>query len=285
MQNTRTNPPPSQLRVALIGKPGTRKTTIGLHFALFEALRGKGLYIADLDGNMTTALGLFESNYPNYTFLHEGKSHQINIFHTDFVRVAQEENKKLNKSSAGFSNQFILDRLYSELDEVKKNDAIGAILIDSQTMLNGVITDTLTNGGALAMQIQHWGQFIEKLQRFIFSVRATNKIVIWTAHEYPKYRDVRNASGAVIGQELEEFKINIPGKSADSFSSFFSDTWAFEFLVKNNKPEWFMTTLQTPLQDYVKNSLGLPPEIELPNEYGNIFTTLWGYVGARYPKS
>jgi hypothetical protein len=291
-----TTPPPSQFRLALTGLPGSRKTTILLHFALFEALRGKSLYIADLDGNMTTALGVDgkeEKNrigntllgaYPDRKFQHEGKEYQFNILYTDIPAEARKSNAALSRKTGSFTQEKLMEVLESEIDAVMKMKDVGVIAIDSQTVLNKIILDSISKGGTEGMTRQKWGEFMADLQRLIFAVRATDKIVIWTAHELPEYRDLYDAKGNVIGHELTEFVLNIPGQVKHQFSAFFSDTWTLDYEYAGGKPKWSMRTHPTSMQVHVKNSLNLPEKIDLPNDYKSIFPTLWQYLGPRYPR-
>lgn len=287
MQTLSKNPPDAQLRIALCGLPGTRKTTIGLHFALFEAMRGKALYVADLDGNMTTALGLFQKTYPNFKFTHDGKEYTYDIRYTDFVKETQAANKKLNKSMDSFTHEKSLELLQKDLDLVAKDDTIGCVFIDSQTVLNQYVMAAVkgTDAPETEMRIQDWNAFMSWMQQLIFAVRSTGKIIIWSAHEQPEYEEVRDKDGKVTGKQLSEFTFNIPGKTKHSFSSYFSDTWSFDYVVDGKTPKWTMLTHQTSMQTHVKNSLNLPPSINLPNEYRDIFPTFYNFLGERYPKS
>lgn len=285
MQSTATKPPPSQLRFALCGLPGTRKTTFILHLALFEALRGKKLYIADLDGNMRTALRLFEKHYPSgKPFKFDGKEYKYEILYTDFNEATQKLNKDLNKSTKNFTHEKTLELLQKEFDVVAKDSSIGAVGIDSQTVLNTYIIDSLTDGGSRQMYLNDWGSFEGTLTRFIFAVRSLNRVTAWSAHEVPEYHETRDAKGNVTGRELSEFVFNIPGKSKNQFASFFSDVISFDLEAKGEKVKWTATCEKTALQLHVKNSLNLPNNLTLPNEYTEIFPFLYQYIGDAYPR-
>lgn len=213
----------------LCGLPGTGKTT-----GVLRAFPAP--YVADCDNNLSSAAR---------TMVKESKE-----FWFDTMKL--ENGKEVADSDCWL-------RLMTEIKVATLQPNIKTIVVDSLTTVSDFLMwhilkkQNRTDG---KMQIQDWGTLKETMAKFVTACRSQGKLVVFTAHE--KY-DKDESTGRM------KFSVNWPGQFADIMPGYFSDFWQCQTKVVGDKVSYVVRTQPTPYFA-LKNSLGLPPELELTQE-------------------
>lgn len=117
----------------------------------------------------------------------------------------------------------------------------------------------LTVGGEKVMEQQHWQPFKILMTRFITTLRASKKLVIFTAHEKV---DKDEVTGVLNYQPL------IPGQLANNIGMYFTDVWRCDAVPAVDSTKGTMYTkytvrTQPTARMMLGTSLGLPVEFEM----------------------
>lgn len=185
--------------IIIIGDPGTRKTTLCLHFP--------APYFLDCDGNLSAPVeqtGIRSFYYDRATHDSTGAEiHPINRF----LHCV----KCLNEAVASPDvKTIIVDSLTSFTDiilsEIKRQEHGAAAVTDAARD----IVD------AKAMRIQDWGKFAFLLKNIVTKLRSCGKTIVFTAHN--------NFEKDEVDSRFKQF-INVPGQSKSTISGLFTDCW------------------------------------------------------------
>lgn len=185
--------------IIVIGDPGTRKTTLCLHFP--------SPYFIDCDGNLSAPVeqtGIREFFYDRATHKDDGTLvHPLNRYWHCIECL----------------NHAVID------------PNIKTIIIDSLTTFTDIIVNEIKRKefGLVAvtdkakddaqnttMRIQDWGTFYMMITDFITKMRGCGKLFVLIAHT--------NFDKDKVDQRFKQF-INVPGKSKNCLSGFFTDCW------------------------------------------------------------
>lgn len=185
--------------IIIIGDPGTRKTTLCLHFP--------SPYFLDCDGNLSAPVeqtGVRDFYYDRATHDSEGNAiHPIDRFRHCV--------KCLNEAVASPDvKTIIIDSLTSFTD---------IILAEIMRQEHGAAAVTETAKDAAhqkPMRIQDWGKFAFLLKNIVTKLRSCGKTVVFTAHN--------NFEKDEVDSRFKQF-INVPGQSKSTISGLFTDCW------------------------------------------------------------
>jgi hypothetical protein len=192
--------------IIIIGDPGTRKTTLCLHFP--------SPYFLDCDGNLSAPVeqtGVREFFFDRATHDSDGTPiHPIDRF----LHCV----KCLNEAVASTDvKTVIIDSLTSFTDIILSE-------VRRQEYGAAATTETAKNvADAKPMRIQDWGKFAFLLKNIVTKLRTCGKTVVFTAHN--------NFEKDEVDQRFKQF-INVPGQSKSTISGLFTDCWHTFFEVK-----------------------------------------------------
>jgi len=185
--------PTLSFALLLLGAPGTGKT-------LNSVLAMPSPYVADLDNNLLSVHNYFRENKINKTFFYD----------TINVQCINPPDRWL-----------YLERC---LKEALKDPRVESIIIDSLSMLGDYLMDwILAKQGREFPEIRDWGQFKERLPKFITMLRSVGKPIVVIAHQ--KWTTEEST-------QQNEMRVNISGSNANDFAKWFSDYYHAEILFK-----------------------------------------------------
>jgi hypothetical protein len=227
----------SDKAIIIIGDPGTRKTTLALHFP--------SPYFLDCDGNMSAPVertGIREFFYDRATIDDEGKTIHPLLRYQHCIKC-------LNAAASDPDvKTIVVDSLTSLTDiiisEIKRQE-------HGLTAMNDVARDA---ADAKALRIQDWGKFAYLIKHLVTQLRTCGKIIVFIAHNTFEKDEVDS--------RFKQF-INIPGQSKSTISGLFTDCWHTMMRVtgmgSNTVNEFIVRTLPVSESDHrgVKSSFTL----------------------------
>lgn len=185
--------------IIIIGDPGTRKTTLCLHFPK--------PYFLDCDGNLSAPVeqtGIRSFYFDRATHDAEGKEiHPIDryLHCIGCLNVA---------AASPDVETIIIDSLTSLVDiilaEIMRQE-------HGTAALNEKMKDLAHNK---SMRIQDWGKFAFILKNLVTKLRTCGKTIVFTAHNSFEKDEVDS--------RFKQF-INCPGQSKSTISGLFTDCW------------------------------------------------------------
>jgi hypothetical protein len=227
----------SEFALLLIGEPGTRKSTIQIHFPK--------VLVFDCDRKIAN----MKNWYPKADYGYV----QPDLY-TDGSFVPKEERwQRLTE----------LVKAYGKGPEYKVNG------MDSLTRISDYLIDFLmanepdskkpVRGGIRTMSEGLWYPYKERLSGFISAIRSLGRPCIFTVH----CRDVFNDAGSLIGQ-----RPSVSGQMAALLPGYFTDVWhTYTRQVANDAAHpdgiaYMVRTVPTPMLPSLVRSYGVPAEFE-----------------------
>jgi hypothetical protein len=194
-----TTLPPSDKAIIIIGDPGTRKTTLALHFPQ--------PYFLDCDGNLSAPVE--QTNIHSFLYDSAARDDTGAIIHP--ILRYQHCISCLNQAAASPDvRTIIIDSLTSFTDillsEVRRQEFGASAATD-------LARDAADNK---AMRIQDWGKFAFLIKNLITKLRTCGKIIVVTAHNSFEKDEVDS--------RFKQF-INVPGQAKTTISGLFTDCW------------------------------------------------------------
>lgn len=235
-------------RIALMGLPGSRKTSLILYLTSLLP-EGKTAFIADLDNNFRTA----------YEPLIAKTKLGAEPYFSSYEDKQTAEARKA-----------VFPALKHNLAKAAKMDDVQLIAIDSQTRLTDIIIAKIKGDeNRNSMRIQDWGTFAELLHDLFYEIMAARKTIVWVFHQKAVNRTEKDAEGNEV-QVFKNYAPAVPGQSADTITSLFTDAWYSDIEAKKYKAKWWLHVTKQHDNPYIKNSFGLSESIELPLDSFNI---------------
>jgi hypothetical protein len=189
----------SDKAIIIVGDPGSRKTTLALHFPR--------PYFLDCDGNLASPVeqtGIRAFSYSSAVRTDDGTLiHPLDRF--------QHCIRELNAAAADPNiDTIIIDSLTTFTDivlsEVRRQEYGATGMTDSAKD----IADNKT------MRIQDWGKFASLMKNVVTKLRTTNKILVVIAHN--------NVDKGEADSRYMTF-LNVPGQCKNTLSGLFTDCW------------------------------------------------------------
>lgn len=230
---------PSPLKILLIGQPGCRKTTLALQFP--------DVHVIDCDRNLDGAT----------KYLRENK-HKDLTYTWDDIRV--DDSGVMLDISECFDRVCDKLKLFQTTEEYKKRKTV---VLDSLSHVNEfIVRKVLKMKNKPSMDISLWQDFATAAYTILVArLDQTNKTVIAICHEDRVYEaDPQN----IMKKKVVEINPLFSGKVGNNLGAFFTDVWQMELRPASaGKIECWIKTQRTPQCAFLKNTLGMPPEINV----------------------
>lgn len=251
--------PSSPRKILLIGPPGSRKTTFGLQFP--------NVYVEDCDRNLDGPEKYLRSTGWQGTYAYNN--------------VRYDAQNKMREIHDCYNA--LCDDLTLMANSPKEFEQFQTVFVDSLSHVNEFIIRHVLKmqnkpAKTLEMEARDWSPFKSYAYMLLVArLEQINKHVICSCHEMKlteadpkKVMEVR-----VVG--YEPF---FQGKVGDIIGAFFTDVWRLEVRPGlADKSETWLQTVKHPKCEHLKNSLGLPAELNVTAG----FKVLAPYLKGVYP--
>ncbi len=231
MKSSTTFKPSLPQSLLFIGAPGTGKTTF--------ALQLPKVFLLDCDQNLGGPVRYLESQKKTPSFLYGSPL-------TDDTDTPLPRDKQYA-------------RAIDLLEEARLSPEVDTIVIDSLTSLIEILfTHVLKSNGKPVnsdlkisdkkFEFEDWAAFGNLLRKLIFSIKATGKRLIITAHS--------TVEADELTKTLYKF-INCPGKTREVISGWFEEAWEFYIHTSGMPPNETATRKIRTVPDARSQHLGL----------------------------
>lgn len=244
---------PSPLKILLLGLPGSRKTTLMLQFP--------HIHVIDCDQNL--------DGPTKYISEHLNKNLTYSY---DSIRTDDQGNTLLIEEC--------FDRVCDKLSQVRtqpEHKQTTTVGLDSLSHVNEfIIRKIMKAKGITSMEMRNWSDFATQAYTLIVAkLDQTGKTVICTCHEE---RVTEPDDKNMMKKNLVEINPLFSGRVGDSLGAYFTDVWRLE---KRSIPGGIGLFLQSDRIasvkcTHLKNSVGLPAEIDITKGFGVIEPYLKG---------
>lgn len=259
-----TNPKPiAPFKVLIMGDPGTRKTTLGLQFP--------NLHVFDCDHNLDGPIRALTKGMKDVKPLLPNLSFTYDDCRND------EEGKPLEIEECFDRTSDLLKRAATD---VAYKD-VHTYLLDSLSHVNEfVIRKVMRLKNKPSMEINLWSDFATQAYTILVArldmLVSQGKNVICTCHQE---RISEPDKANIMIKKIIEVNPLFSGRVGDSIGAFFTDVWRLrKGSASGGRVEVILETDFSPMCSHLKNSLGLPKEIDVSNGIGALMPYLQGRI-------
>lgn len=256
--STATNPVLTPLKVLVIGPPGARKTTFLLGIP--------NIHIMDCDRNLEGPERYIRQHVnPNLTYTY------------DPIRY--------NEQGVAIDTSKCYERLCDKLKAVRNDEAyksVRSVAVDSLSHVNEFIICHVLRMQAKEkkvgeMEARDWGPFKSYAYALLVGrLEETLRNVFCTCHEIKlTVPDKQN----LMQQIVTGYEPFFQGKVGDTIGAFFTDVWRLDVVPSTaGRTKHILQTQRIPKCDHLKNSLGMPEEIDVTEGFKVLEPYLKGRV-------
>lgn len=259
------------MKILVIGPPGSRKTTLILQFP--------GLHVEDCDNNLDGPERIirFGLKDPSGKVIVEPMNPNLSYTY-DSIRK-DDNGKEVDVEDC-------YNRLCDKLKLFKTDPAYKdrkAVFVDSLSHVNEfIIRHVLKMQGktrkTYEMEARDWSPF--KSFAYILLVarlEETGKTIICSCHENKLYGPP--AQENMMNPPVIGYEPMFQGKLGETLGAFFTDVWRMETRnAPGGKIESWLIADRIPKCDVLKNSVGMPPEINVTKGFSAIEPYLKGRI-------
>lgn len=246
-----STPRPSQPKqILLIGLPGSGKTKFLLSFP--------GLYILDADLNLDGAELLVRKENPGLSFKYD-------TLPIDDLKQEVPEHMRF-------------DRMMKLTLEAKKDPDTQLIAYDSLTnIIQYLVWQIQASQKRDTMEIRDWGLHKGSMLSLLIKQRLTGKHVIFTAHREDKTKKVKTPTGKdTLEEEITGYLPSANPALQKDLAGMFTDVWHMYLKPRpGGVYENWIETMPTPMMSYLKNSMGLPPTLDVTKDAWKTLSKWW----------
>lgn len=203
--------PSNETAVLIVGDPGTRKTSLALHFPK--------PYVFDADSNLAGPARQFKESLE---FMYDnGHSASVDVKLPPATSYKEGETIK-----PAHRYQWMA----MCLNEAAKSSEVGTIIVDGLTSVTDfVLSEVKRQEGRKdddPMRIQDWGKFSYIMKNLVTQLKTSGKLVVFTGHNNV---DKDEADG------IYKTFLAVPGQSKTTLAGLFNDVWC-TYLVQSGPP-------------------------------------------------
>lgn len=231
--STPTSPRPAQPRqVLLIGTPGAGKTKLCMEFP--------NPYFIDADMNLAGPELFLRKTMPNLEYRYD-------------TVAFDEEGKEVPEADR-------FQRLARLSEKARHDPWVQTIIDDSLTGISQfLIWEIQAKQGVTQLRPQDWGQHTGGMYSLLIKQRMTSKTVIMTCHRDDKTKKVEKTLDEVVIGYVPAIRPALQG----TLAGFFTDVWhVYLELQPGDKFVNKMRTMPTTFMPYLKNSMGMPADMD-----------------------
>jgi AAA domain len=259
--NTSTPEAPKDLtplKILLIGPPGSRKTTLGLQFP--------DVLVEDCDRNLDGPERYIRKHVnPKLSYSYDS--------------IRYDDKKQPVPIEDCYNRLCDKLRLVNKTPEYAK---IRTVFVDSLSHVNEfIIRDTLKAQGKTKnvgdMEARDWGPFKSRAyQLLVARLEETNRTILCSCHEIKLTEsDKQN----IMVQTVIGYEPFFQGKVGDTIGAFFTDVWRMDVQqAAGGKTKTILQTIRHPKCEHLKNSIGMPAELDITEGYKVIEPYLNGSI-------
>lgn len=243
MKKSKEYKPSNRTAVLIVGDPGTRKTSLALHFPK--------PYVFDADSNLAGPARKFGETID---FLYDNG-------HVASAEIKLGPNIVYKEGETILPAHRYLWMAYC-LTEAAKCEEVRTIIVDGLTSITDFVLSEVKRQEIRkdddAMRIQDWGKFAYIMKNLVTQLKTSGKVLVFTGHNNV---DKDEADG------IYKTFLAVPGQSKTTLAGLFNDVWC-TYLTQSGPPnapmyEYKVRTMPRGQNDHrgLKSSL---PNMEKP---------------------
>lgn len=245
------------MKILLIGPPGSRKTTLGLQFP--------DVHVLDCDQNLDGPEHYLRSikhplsyTYDSIRYDDDGKP----------VEIEECYNRVVDKLKL-----FTIDPTYQK----RRTVFLDSLSHVNEFIIRHVLKLQNKKSKSYEMEARDWSPF--KSFAYILLVarlEETGKTVLCSCHEI---KLVEPDKTNIMTQTVIGYEPFFQGKVGDTIGAFFTDVWRMEVRPgPGGTTETWLQTVKAPKCEVLKNSLGLPGELNITKGFSVLEPYLKGRI-------
>jgi len=263
-------------KLLLMGQAGTRKTWLMLQFP--------GIHVIDCDHNLEGPARYLRDGPADERTKQpvKGKGILPTLSYTFDDSRCDDSGNVLETHECYERVLSLVDRLipgdprHPVTPEYEKVRTIG---LDSISHVQEFIKYVIYKKQEIEMlDFRNWSDFASKAYLlFIARLDATKRTIIATCHETMIYEPPKKET---MGQKIiKGYEPMFPGQVGDNLGAFFTDVWRMEVRQASaGRNRTIIQTDKTPLCNVLKNSCGMPPEVDVTEGFKTIEPYLKGRI-------
>jgi hypothetical protein len=157
-------------------------------------------------------------------------------------------------------------RMLRECESAKTDPWVKTIIFDSLTMLHQYLIWQIQAANKTdSMAIKEWGKHRGSMLSLLAKQRATGKTTIMICHRQEKTRKKKDNKGNdTLEEEVLGYLPSINPGLQEDIGGMFTDIYHVTMKLKaGDQYENWIETMPTTMMPYLKNSIGLPPRLDV----------------------
>lgn len=175
-------------------------------------------------------------------------------------------NPRFDDNGKPLAGPKVFDHMVNQIEKICVDDSVKTIILDSVTTMAELLIDKIvgTSSPAMAVQIQHYGDFTRYMKWFgddVLCAKDLDKNIIFIAHEQ-----------LIIDKITQESKhsLNMVTRMKDAFEAYFTDSWRTYTKVPTSGAIQYRIRTQPGISHTAKCSVDLPLDFNVNDELEKI---------------